>query len=152
RACEVLPEEGFAAVQRAESVNLVPPAFLTAPDAAVRQQEDPMTLDFGLQISRFDFPDHPASTGQTMAEIARAAEAAGFTSLWVMDHFVQIPQIGREWEDMLESYTTLAYLAGVTDQIRLGTLVTGIEYRNIAHLAKIIATLDVLSAGRAMCG
>jgi F420-dependent oxidoreductase-like protein len=69
-----------------------------------------------------------------------------------MDHFLQIPQIGREWEDMLESYTTLAYLAGVTERIRLGTLVTGITYRNIAHLAKIIATLDVLSGGRAMCG
>jgi F420-dependent oxidoreductase-like protein len=152
RACDVLSEEGFAAVHRAEPVTLVPPAFLTAPDAAVRQQEDPMTLEFGLQISRFDFPGHPGSTGETMAEIARAAEAAGFTSLWVMDHFIQIPQIGREWEDMLESYTTLAYLAGVTDQIRLGTLVTGIEYRNIAHIAKIVATLDVLSGGRAMCG
>jgi F420-dependent oxidoreductase-like protein len=111
-----------------------------------------MTLEFGLQISRFDFPEHPASTGKTIAEIARAAEQAGFTSLWVMDHFIQIPQIGREWEDMLESYTTLAYLAGITDRIRLGTLVTGIQYRNIAHLAKTIATLDVLSGGRAICG
>jgi alkanesulfonate monooxygenase SsuD/methylene tetrahydromethanopterin reductase-like flavin-dependent oxidoreductase (luciferase family) len=65
---------------------------------------------------------------------------------------VQIPQIGREWEDMLESHTTLGYLAGVTERIRLGTLVTGVTYRNVAHLAKIVATLDVLSAGRAMCG
>ena len=111
-----------------------------------------MTLDFGLQISRFDWPGHPANTGQTIAEIARAAEHAGFTSLWVMDHFIQIPQIGREWEDMLESHTTLAYLAAVTERIRLGTLVTGITYRHIAHLAKIVATLDVLSGGRAMCG
>ena len=77
---------------------------------------------------------------------------AGFTSLWVMDHFLQIPQVGREWEDMLESYTTLGYLAGVTERIRLGTLVTGITYRNLAHLAKIVATLDVLSGGRALCG
>jgi alkanesulfonate monooxygenase SsuD/methylene tetrahydromethanopterin reductase-like flavin-dependent oxidoreductase (luciferase family) len=69
-----------------------------------------------------------------------------------MDHFLQIPQVGREWEDMLESYTTLGYLAGVTERIRLGTLVTGITYRNVAHLAKIVATLDVLSGGRAMCG
>ena len=69
-----------------------------------------------------------------------------------MDHFLQIPQVGREWEDMLESYTTLGYLAGVTERIRLGTLVTGITYRNLAHLAKIVATLDVLSGGRAMCG
>jgi F420-dependent oxidoreductase-like protein len=152
RASQALAEEGFAAVHPPEPVTLVPPAFLAAPAAAARQQEDPMTLEFGLQISRFDFPDHPGSTGRVLAELARAAEHAGFTSLWVMDHFIQIPQIGREWEDMLESYTTLAYLAGVTERIRLGTLVTGIEYRNIAHLAKIVATLDVLSGGRAMCG
>jgi F420-dependent oxidoreductase-like protein len=70
----------------------------------------------------------------------------------VMDHFVQIPQVGREWEDMLESYTTLGYLAGVTSRIRLGTLVTGVTYRNLAHLAKVVATLDVVSGGRALCG
>jgi F420-dependent oxidoreductase-like protein len=151
-AGEALAGEGFAGVHPAEPVQLVPPTFLTAPDAAVRQQEDPMTLQFGLQISRFDWPGHPANTGQVLAETARAAEEAGFTSVWVMDHFIQIPQIGREWEDMLESYTTLAYLAGVTERIRLGALVTGIAYRNIAHLAKIIATLDVVSGGRAMCG
>ena len=147
-----LAAEGFAAVYRAGPVALVPAAFVTAPDAAARQKEDPMTLDFGLQVSRFDWPGHPAATASTLAEVARAAEDAGFSSLWLMDHFVQIPQIGREWEDMLESYTTLAYLAGVTDRIRLGTLVTGITYRSIAHLAKIVATLDVLSGGRAMCG
>jgi F420-dependent oxidoreductase-like protein len=149
---EKLAAEGFAGVHRAGPVTLVPSAFLTAPDAAVRQKEDPMTLDFGLQVPRFDWPGHPATTAAALAEVARAAEDAGFKSLWVMDHFLQIPQIGREWEDMLESYTTLAYLAGVTERIRLGTLVTGITYRNIAHLAKIVATLDVLSGGRAVCG
>jgi F420-dependent oxidoreductase-like protein len=149
---ERLASEGFAAVHRPEPVALVPSEFLTAPTAAVRQKEDPMKLDFGLQVSRFDWPGHPATTAATLAEVARAAEDAGFTSLWVMDHFVQIPQIGREWEDMLESHTTLAYVAGVTERIRLGTLVTGITYRNIAHLAKIVATLDVLSGGRALCG
>jgi F420-dependent oxidoreductase-like protein len=149
---ERLEGEGFAGVHRAGPVELVPPAFLTALDAAERQKEDPMTLEFGLQVSRFGFPGHPATTAQALAEVARAAEDAGFTSLWVMDHFLQIPQVGREWEDMLESYTTLGYLAGVTERIRLGTLVTGITYRNIAHLGKILATLDVLSGGRAMCG
>ena len=149
---ERLEDEGFAGVHRAGPVELVPPAFLTALDAAERQKEDPMTLEFGLQVSRFGFPDHPASTAAALADVARAAEEAGFTSIWVMDHFLQIPQIGREWEDMLESYTTLGYLAGVTERIRLGTLVTGISYRNIAHLGKILATLDVLSGGRAMCG
>ena len=129
----------------------MPPAFLAAPEAAARQGEDPMALEFGLQISRFDWRAIRA-TAATLAEVARAAEEAGFTSLWVMDHFLQIPQVGREWEDMLESYTTLGYLAGVTERIRLGTLVTGITYRNLAHLAKIVATLDVLSGGRALCG
>jgi F420-dependent oxidoreductase-like protein len=147
-----LAGEGFAAVHRPGPVALVPAPFVTALDAAGRQREDPMKLDFGLQVPRFDWPGHPATTAATLVEVARAAEDAGFTSLWVMDHFVQIPQIGREWEDMLESQTTLAYIAGVTERIRLGTLVTGITYRNIAHLAKIVATLDVLSGGRALCG
>ncbi len=149
---DALAAEGFAAVHAPAPVELVPPALLRALDAAARQREDPLMLDFGLQLSRFGWPGHPATTAATLAEIARAAEQAGFTSLWVMDHFLQIPQVGREWEDMLESYTTLGYLAGVTQGIRLGTLVTGITYRNIAHLAKIVATLDVLSGGRAMCG
>ena len=149
---DALAAEGFAGVHRAGPVTLVPPAFLTAPHAALRQQEDPMTLRFGLQVSRFDWPGHPAATASELAAVARAAEQAGFTSLWLMDHVIQIPQVGREWEDMLESHTTLGFLAGVTERIRLGTLVTGITYRNIAHLAKIVATLDVLSGGRAMCG
>jgi F420-dependent oxidoreductase-like protein len=144
-----LPREGWAGVLAAEPVELVPPAFLGAPAAAVRQAAEPLALDFGLQISRFGWE---GPTRDALAAVARAAEEAGFTSLWLMDHFVQIPQVGREWEDMLESYTTLGYLAGVTDRIRLGTLVTGIAYRNLAHLAKIVATLDVVSGGRALCG
>ena len=151
-AAVALDEEGFVAVIEPGPVSLVPPSLVTALDSAARQREDPAMLDFGLQISRFGFPGHPATTAGALAELARAAEEAGFTSLWVMDHFLQIPQVGREWEDMLESYTTLGYLAGVTERIRLGTLVTGITYRNLAHLAKIVATLDVLSGGRAMCG
>ena len=151
-AAGVLAGEGWAGVHPAGPVALVPPAFTTALDAAERQQQDPVRLEFGLQVSRFGWPGHPAATAATLAEIARTAEAAGFTSLWLMDHFLQIPQIGREWEDMPESHTTLGYLAGVTERIRLGTLVTGITYRNIAHLAKIVATLDVLSGGRALCG
>ena len=88
----------------------------------------------------------------TLAEIARRAEEAGFRDLWLMDHFRQIPQVGRAWEDIPEAYTTLGYLAGVTTRIRLGALVTGITYRNPALLGKMIATLDVLSGGRANCG
>jgi F420-dependent oxidoreductase-like protein len=152
KAAELVGGEGFAAVHPPGPVVLVEPTLVSALDAATRQQEDPVTLDFGLQISRFDVPGHPATTAATLAAMARAAEEAGFTSLWLMDHFVQIPQVGREWQDMLESYTTLGYLAGVTSRIRLGTLVTGITYRTIPHLAKVVATLDVVSGGRALCG
>ena len=151
-AGDALEREGYAGLHRAEPVELVPPGLVGVLDAAARQREDPVTLDFGLQISRFGFPDHPRSTARTLAEMAQAAEQIGFSSLWVMDHFVQIPQVGREWDDMLESYTTLGYLAAATERIRLGTLVTGITYRNIAHVAKLVATLDVLSGGRAWCG
>jgi F420-dependent oxidoreductase-like protein len=149
---ERLAGEGFAGVHPAGPVTLVPPALVSAVDAAARQKEKPMSLSFGLQVQRFDFPGHPATTAGTLAEVAAAAEEAGFASLWVLDHFLQIPQVGREWEDMLESHTTLGYLAGVTERIRLGTLVTGLTYRNIAHVGKIVATLDVLSGGRALCG
>jgi F420-dependent oxidoreductase-like protein len=150
---DVLRAEGWASVLPPSSpVSVVPPALVGALDAAERQRQDPRALKFGLQISRFDFPGHPADTGEALALVARAAEDAGFAHMWLMDHFLQIPQVGREWEDMLESYTTLGYLAGVTTSLRLGTLVTGVTYRRLPHLAKIIATLDVLSGGRAMCG
>ena len=144
-----LPGEGWTGVAAAGPVELVPPAFLAAPEAAARQAASPVALEFGLQISRFGWE---GGTAAALAGVARAAEEAGFTSLWLMDHFVQIPQVGREWEDMLESYTTLGYLAGVTSRIRLGTLVTGVTHRNLAHLAKVVATLDVVSGGRALCG
>jgi alkanesulfonate monooxygenase SsuD/methylene tetrahydromethanopterin reductase-like flavin-dependent oxidoreductase (luciferase family) len=70
----------------------------------------------------------------------------------VMEHFRQIPQLGRPFDDFLESFTTLAHLAAVTSRVELGTLVAGVTYRNVAHLGKIVATLDVLSGGRAVCG
>jgi F420-dependent oxidoreductase-like protein len=149
---EALRAEAFAGVHEPGPVRLVPPAFLAAPEAVARQRDNPRVLAFGLQVSRFDFAGHPATTGTTLADVARTAEEVGFQTLWVMDHFIQIPQVGREWEDMLDSHTTLAYLAGATERLRLGTLCTGITYRNIAHLAKIVATLDVLSGGRAECG
>jgi len=109
-------------------------------------------LKFGLHLSSFTWPGESSEIGPRLADIAARAEAAGFTSIWVMDHMLQIPQVGREWEPMLESYSTLAYLAAATERVRLGTLVTGITYRNVAHLAKTVATLDVLSSGRAECG
>jgi F420-dependent oxidoreductase-like protein len=111
-----------------------------------------MPLDFGLQIASFTWPGGPPELGARLAALARSAEEVGFTSLWVMDHFVQIPQVGRHWDEMLDGWTTLGFLAGHTSKATLGTLVTGVTYRNAAHLAKIAATLDVLSGGRAVCG
>jgi F420-dependent oxidoreductase-like protein len=145
-------DEGFASVFPPSEVVLVPPAFVTAPESARRQKEQPVPLEFGLQISRFTWPGGAEGIAPRLASIAPAAEEAGFTSIWVMDHFLQIPGVGREWEEMLDSYTTLGYLAAVTSRARLGVLVTGITYRNLAHLGKLVATLDVLSGGRAMCG
>jgi F420-dependent oxidoreductase-like protein len=148
-----LHAEGFDAVVTAsEPAILVPPALLQAPAAAARQREQPLTLDFDLHISRWAVDGGPAAMRDRLAEAARAAEDVGFGGLWLMDHMIPIPQVAREWDDMLESYTTLGYLAGVTRTARLGTLVTGVTYRNLAHLAKIIATLDVVSGGRAVCG
>jgi F420-dependent oxidoreductase-like protein len=143
---------GFDAVVAPDDVEVVPEALLGVSSAAARQAVDPVRLDFGLQISRFTWTGGAAETAARLRAIAEAAEDAGFSSLWVMDHLLQIPQVGREWEDMLESWTTLGFLAGVTTRVRLGTLVTGVTYRNVAHLAKIAATLDVLSGGRAWCG
>ena len=87
-----------------------------------------------------------------MRVLATAAEDAGFSRLSVMDHFRQIPRNGPEWLDMPEAYVTLSSLASVTTSIRLGVLVTGVTYRNPALVAKMTATLDVLSGGRAWCG
>jgi F420-dependent oxidoreductase-like protein len=145
--------EGFDGVHApADRVDFVAPEYFAAPAAAVRQREEPMALTFGLQIPNFTWTGGPAELRDRLTAIGRAADAAGFESLWVMDHFLQIPQVGREWQEMLDSYTTLGFLAGVTERVRLGTLVTGVTYRNVAHLGKIVATLDVLSGGRAICG
>jgi F420-dependent oxidoreductase-like protein len=147
-----LAADGFAAVHPAGPVTVVSPDLVTAPAAAARQKEDPMTLEFGLQLPRFSWPGGPGETRDRLTDVAAAAEEAGFTSLWVMDHMMQIPSVGPHWEDMLESYTTLSFLAGRTTTARLGAMVTGVTYRNVAHLGKIVATLDVLSGGRAVCG
>ncbi len=108
---------------------------------------------FGLQIPNFR---HTGGSVQTMfddvCEHALAAEASGFESVWVMDHFWQLPALGGPDEPILEAYTLLGALAARTERVRLGTLVTGVTYRNPALLAKIVTTLDVISHGRAVLG
>ncbi len=149
---DLLEAEGYDSVLTPLPVRVVPKAFVTASVAAQRQHEEPAGLRFGLHIGSFTFPGGAPATSASLREIAVAAEAAGFGAIYVMDHFRQIPQLGRPWDDFLESYATLAYLAACTDRVRLGALVTGITYRNVAHLGKIVATLDVLSGGRGVCG
>jgi F420-dependent oxidoreductase-like protein len=110
-------------------------------------------MKLGLQIVRFDWPGGPASIGPKLAEIARAADEAGFASLWVMDHFFQIARmLGPVDAPMLEAYTTLAYLAAVTRHIRLGAMVTAVIYRQPGLLVKEVTNLDLLSGGRAYLG
>jgi len=144
--------EGFDRVLTPRSVRVVPQAFVEAPAAAQRQEQDPTGLRFGLHLGEFAAPGGAPATRAWLRDVAAGAEAAGFDVVYVMDHFRQIPQVGRAWDDMLESWTTLAYLAACTERVRLGTLVSGITYRNVGHLGKIVATLDVLSGGRAVCG
>jgi F420-dependent oxidoreductase-like protein len=107
---------------------------------------------FGLQIPNFTLGVPDDRLFESVAQLAAAAEAAGFDSLWVMDHFYQLPALGGPDQPMLESYTLLGALAARTQRVRLGTLVTGVTYRNPALLAKIVTTLDVISGGRAMLG
>jgi alkanesulfonate monooxygenase SsuD/methylene tetrahydromethanopterin reductase-like flavin-dependent oxidoreductase (luciferase family) len=152
RAATELPAEGFDAVHPAEPVDVVPPAFVDAPRSAGRQRADPKPLRFGLQLSSFAWDGGGPALAERLADVAAVAEAVGFSSIWVMDHMTQIPQVGRIWEDLPESWTTIAWLAGHTRSVRLGTLVTGVTLRNLAHLAKIVATADVLSNGRVICG
>ena len=110
-------------------------------------------MKIGLQVPSFTYPEGPAKLGSKLSEIARAADEAGFTSLWVMDHFFQIGQwLGPAENEMLESYSTLSYLAGLTKKVKLGALVTGVVYRYPGVLIKTVTTLDVLSGGRAYFG
>jgi len=106
----------------------------------------------GIHLMRFDSVE-PAHLRQELADAATAAEAAGVSWISVMDHWFQMEPAGFPAEDpMLEAYTTLGYLAAVTSRAQLGVLVTGVTYRYPALLAKTVATLDVLSGGRATLG
>ena len=101
----------------------------------------------------FTFPGVPNDKlFDRVVENAKAAERAGFDLVTVMDHLYQIRGIGPETEPMMEAYTTLAALATQTSRVKLGTLVTGVTYRNPALLAKEVTMLDVISKGRAILG
>lgn len=111
-------------------------------------------MHIGLQIPSFKYPGGTAAIRPKLKEIVTTAEAAGFYSLWVMDHYYQIKGLfGEAYTDpMLEAYTTLGYFAGLTEKAYLGVLVTGVIYRHPAVLMKMVNTLDILSGGRAYFG
>ena len=109
---------------------------------------------YGLQLPDFSWivDADPPTTMDRLRAAAEAAEQSGFSSLWVMDHLLQLPPLGGPAASILEGYVTLGALAAVTKRVELGTLVTGVTYRNPAHLAKQIVTLDALSGGRVDLG
>jgi len=109
-----------------------------------------MQLD--LHVTRFDWAGGPSGIGPGVAHLARTAEAVGVRTLSVMDHFFQMDMVAPGEDPMLECYTALGFIAGVTQKLRMRVLVTGVNYRHPGILAKTMTTLDVLSGGRAELG
>ncbi|GAB4083551.1 TIGR03560 family F420-dependent LLM class oxidoreductase [Myceligenerans cantabricum] len=109
-------------------------------------------MDLGLHYFTFTHPEWETTLADRLTETAQIADQGGVNLFSVMDHWFQMLQAGGPYEPMLEGYTTLGYLAGVTENVRLSLLVTGVTYRHPGLLAKTVSTLDVLSRGRAVLG
>jgi alkanesulfonate monooxygenase SsuD/methylene tetrahydromethanopterin reductase-like flavin-dependent oxidoreductase (luciferase family)/predicted kinase len=145
-----LGDEGWDAVVRAAPGQSVEPAHSPGSrGAAALQRDRPAGLEFVLQISRFGWAAEPAGW---LTSVALAAAEAGFAGIALMDHLIQIPQVGRAFEPIPEPWVTLGLLAGLDTSLRLGTLVSPVTFRAPGVLAKTAATLDALSGGRAFCG
>lgn len=112
------------------------------------EKTEAFSMRFGFQPSGYAVPDLP----RRLCELARRLEVEGFDSLWLMDHLFQIEGLGPVEEDMLEAYTTLGFLAGVTTNLRLGAMVSSVTFRHPALLIKMAITLDVLCGGRSWLG
>ena len=109
-------------------------------------------MRFGFHFMDFTLPGEPQSIAPVLRDTAVAAEQLGASWFTVMDHYFQMERYRTAFDPMLEAYTTLGFLAGITEHVKLGTVVTGITYRHPGLLAKIATTLDVLSGGRAFLG
>ncbi len=109
-------------------------------------------MKLGIHFANFTLPGSPESLAPTLAATARAAEEGGASNFTLMDHWFQMESLATAQDPMLEGYTSLGFLAGQTQRITLGLLVTGVTYRHPGLLAKIVSTLDVLSGGRALLG
>ena len=152
RTAEIdLTEHGFDRILTVDTAP-EPAAPASAAPASATAASSPRArpgLRFGLQVSAFPWGTDPRGW---LRDVAVAAEQAGFAALSVMDHLVQIPQVGRAWDPIPEAYVTLAFLAGVTERIELGPLVTPVTFRSAPLLAKMLATLYAVAPGRLFCG
>ena len=109
-------------------------------------------MQLGIHFANFTLPGGPEAIGPILSGTAREAEAAGCSTFTLMDHYFQMEEFADRREPMLEGYTSLGFVAGRTERLRLGLLVTGVTYRHPGLLAKIVTTLDVVSGGRAQLG
>jgi F420-dependent oxidoreductase-like protein len=114
--------------------------------------EAPVRLS--LSVTNFSWRAERGGLAAGLSRIVHAADQGGLYGVWVSDHLLQVDPYGaRPGEtEMLEAYTTLGFLAGRTEHVRLGTMVTGVTFRPPALLVKAVTTLDVLSDGRALFG
>ena len=148
-AVRELSLEGWDLVTRPAGAAIEPAHSPGSRRAADEQRLRPAQLGFVLQISAFGWGDDPPGW---LAAVAAAAAGAGLDGIALMDHLIQIPQVARAWEPIPEPWVTLGMLAGLAPGLRLGTLVTPVTFRAPGILAKTVATLDVLTGGRAFCG
>jgi alkanesulfonate monooxygenase SsuD/methylene tetrahydromethanopterin reductase-like flavin-dependent oxidoreductase (luciferase family)/predicted kinase len=145
-----LTSEGWDVVAQVDSESPPAPASAAdAPDLAPPERRTSAGLEVVLQVSRFPWGEDPAGW---LTDVALAADEAGFAGIALMDHLIQIPQVGRAWEPLPEPFVTLGLLAGLDTRLRLGTLVTPVTMRPAGVTAKAVATLDALSGGRAFVG
>jgi alkanesulfonate monooxygenase SsuD/methylene tetrahydromethanopterin reductase-like flavin-dependent oxidoreductase (luciferase family)/predicted kinase len=148
-----VPAEGWDLILTAGTAQIEPThsaaASTATPTPAPAPDRQGGDLSFVLQVSRFGWGDDPAGW---LRSVALAAAGAGFEGIALMDHLIQIPQVGRAWEPIPEPWVTLGMLAGLDTGLRLGTLVSPVTFRPGGLLAKTVATLDAISGGRAFCG